>query len=187
MCVKILSMMCIGNNCPKKVRYPSKKLCGTHYYRLRRTGSIEDPAKLSVAEKNLRRRYNSMVQRCHNPNDSAYKYYGERGIKVCDSWRKSVKTFISDIGLPPTSRHSLDRINNDGNYEPGNVRWVLQDVQSHNQRTTNSTGYKGVYKFRDTFRTSIQRGGKRLYVGGFTSAYDAHIAYKKLEKQIYGS
>jgi hypothetical protein len=78
-----------------------------------------------------------MNDRCSNPNNNAWKYYGGRGIKVCDRWRASFEAFFADIGPRPTSKHSIDRINNDGNYEPGNVRWATATVQANNKRQAN--------------------------------------------------
>lgn len=94
-------------------------------------------------------------QRCHNPSNKDYKHYGARGIKVCDEWRESFDAYKDYMGEPPTSKHSVDRINNDGNYEPGNVRWASQQEQLANRRpgklwsrsklyTSNRSGYRGV-------------------------------------------
>ena len=69
-----------------------------------------------------------ITARCYNPKKRIYKYYGGRGIKMCRRWRHSFPNFLSDIisriGLRPSQKYSLDRINNNGNYEPGNVRWA---------------------------------------------------------------
>lgn len=75
-----------------------------------------------------------MKQRCTNPNNAAYCDYGERGIEVCDAWSSSFSAFLNHIGRRPSYRHSLDRINPDGNYEPGNVRWTTSKVQNGNKR-----------------------------------------------------
>jgi len=75
-----------------------------------------------------------MKARCNNPNCRGYKWYGARGIKVCDRWNKSFDAFLEDMGRAPSPDHSLDRTDNDGNYEPGNVRWATRDVQRLNQR-----------------------------------------------------
>jgi hypothetical protein len=75
-----------------------------------------------------------MKSRCHNPNFKHYNYYGGRGISVCDRWRASFECFLADMGDKPTSSHTLDRINNDGNYEPGNVRWATMQEQAKNRR-----------------------------------------------------
>jgi hypothetical protein len=78
--------------------------------------------------------WDNMKQRCLNPNDPRYKYYGARGIKVCDRWLNSFKNFREDMGRKPSQRHSLDRKNNDGNYEPKNCRWATRKVQMNNTR-----------------------------------------------------
>jgi hypothetical protein len=72
--------------------------------------------------------------RCFNPNDKAYKNYGARGITMCAEWRDSFAAFFADVGLRPSGL-SLDRFpNNNGNYEPGNVRWATRSEQNRNQR-----------------------------------------------------
>lgn len=64
-----------------------------------------------------------MIGRCHNPRHEKFSYYGGRGITVCDEWRESFIAFFNHVGPRPSQQHTLERINNDGNYEPGNVRW----------------------------------------------------------------
>lgn len=73
----------------------------------------------------------SMLSRCNNPNTINYYLYGGRGISVCERWRK-FENFLADMGEKPTKSHSLDRINRNGNYEPGNVRWATQLEQRMN-------------------------------------------------------
>ncbi len=80
-------------------------------------------------------RWSAMKQRCYDPSCPNYKRYGARGIKVCDRWLASYSNFIADMGRRPSSRHSLDRINNDGHYEPGNCRWSTKSEQGRNTRT----------------------------------------------------
>lgn len=81
------------------------------------------------------REYNSwrsMMKRCNNPNDKAYNHYGGRGISVCERWRK-FENFYADMGGRPDG-YSLDRINNNGNYEPSNCQWSTQKEQANNRR-----------------------------------------------------
>ncbi len=77
--------------------------------------------------------WHSMRQRCTNPNRDDYKYYGGRGISVCKRW-DSLVAFIEDMGLRPTRKHTLDRINNQGNYNPQNCRWATRNEQQANSR-----------------------------------------------------
>lgn len=74
-----------------------------------------------------------MHARCENAGNASYSDYGGRGIKVCDRWT-SFRAFVSDMGPRPTARHSIDRVDNNGNYEPGNCRWATGSQQQNNTR-----------------------------------------------------
>lgn len=76
----------------------------------------------------------AMIDRCHREKNINFANYGGRGIRVCDEWRKSFQAFFDHVGPKPTAAHSIDRIDVDGNYEPGNVRWVTKAVQAVNTR-----------------------------------------------------
>lgn len=90
-----------------------------------------------------------IVQRCTNPNCKSYKNYGARGIRICDRWLHGENgdtafvCFIADVGERPSAKHSIDRINNDGHYEPGNVRWATKVEQENNKRDNRYVLYRG--------------------------------------------
>lgn len=77
--------------------------------------------------------WQTMKQRCLNPNHDAWYRYGGMGITICSRWRDSFENFLTDMGERPEGR-TLDRIDKDGNYEPGNCRWATPLEQSNNKR-----------------------------------------------------
>lgn len=80
--------------------------------------------------------WKAMKSRCYNPKYRAFSDYGGRGITICDRWRNSFEAFLEDVGHQPSTEHTIDRFpNNQGNYEPGNVRWATPRQQGRNRRT----------------------------------------------------
>lgn len=88
------------------------------------------------------RSWSSARQRCTNPNDNNYAHYGARNITVCERWN-SFEVFLNDMGEPPTLNHTIERIDVNGNYEPGNCKWATPKEQARNRTNTNLIEYNG--------------------------------------------
>lgn len=113
--------------------------------------------------------WSTMKQRCLNPKSNGYARYGGRGINICDRWRDSFEAFYEDMGPRPSNRHSIDRIDNDGGYEPSNCRWSEIEQQVRNRRSTRWVQFRGatmcladvaelVGMNAGTLRARLQRG-----------------------------
>lgn len=87
--------------------------------------------------------WTKIKSRCYNKCNNRYYTHGARGIIVCESWLNSFENFFNDMGERPSSNHSIDRINNNGNYEPGNCRWATDKEQSNNRRSNVLITYSG--------------------------------------------
>lgn len=101
------------------------------------------------------RAWSGMITRCTCQKYSLYHRYGGRGIRVCELWSRDFYEFLADMGLRPSPQHSLDRINNDGNYEPGNCRWATRVEQRNNQgdrRIRFATAWGETKSFREWSR-----------------------------------
>lgn len=111
--------------------------------------------------------WNGIIKRCTNPKEVAYVNYGGRGITICEKWRNSFEAFYEDVGPRPTEKHSIDRINNDGNYEPSNVRWATKGQQVRNRRISIRMRHDKevlLSDFCDTYNVDIKRF-TNLYLG----------------------
>lgn len=97
----------------------------------------------------------AMKDRCHNPRCRMYPYYGARGVQVCERWRLSFTDFLSDIGPRPDPKLTLERIDNNRGYEPGNVRWASRADQVRNRRNNVFLEYGGKIKVITDWATEI--------------------------------
>lgn len=131
----------------------------------------------------------NMKRRCCDENIRQYKDYGGRGISVCNRWLKSFNNFIEDMGEKPSSYHSIDRINNDGNYEPGNCRWATKEQQAINKRvfSNSATGVTGVSWRKSSSRwvANISANKTQTTLGYFTEIWDAICARKSAENKYW--
>lgn len=123
----------------------------------------------------------NMVNRCNNKNVKRYCDYGGRGITVCEEWREDFKKFY-DWAMASGYRDDLtiDRIDNNGNYEPNNCRWSTRETQARNTRKiikANKTGYRGVNHKGNKYAASIGLCNKKIYLGSFKTAIEAAQAY----------
>ena len=126
---------------------------------------------LDIETKRLLYVYRWAKSRCTNKNVAQYKDYGGRGIKFLF---KSFEEFLEELGPRPAG-YSLDRINNDGNYEPGNLRWITTTIQNINQRVqkNNKTGFVGIWFSGNRFHSNLRYEKKTYSFGSFKKIEDA--------------
>lgn len=122
----------ISNGQPMRRTERPWKSCGCERYK---RGDLHHMYAHGMKGTRVYRIWNAMKNRCHNPNQPHYVRYGGKGVSVCDKWRNSFVAFFEDMGEPPSDKHSLDRIEAAGNYEPGNCRWATASQQRHNRRS----------------------------------------------------
>lgn len=133
------------------------------------------------------RAWQNIKKRCYYDKDVQYEGYGMRGITVCDRWLNSFENFYADMGDRPSPKHSIDRIDTSGNYEPDNCKWSTASEQIINQRMRkdNSSGCKGVSKDKKSGKwyayISPGENEKRIGLGYFTELEDAIEARKQAE------
>lgn len=115
--------------------------------------------------------WGDMLRRCRKENHPDYKDYGGRGITVCERWLNFAK-FIADMGARPSDSHSLDRKNNDGNYEPSNYRWATELQQNNNTRSNRYITFNGrtltIAEWSAEFNINQQTLFARISVYGWT-------------------
>lgn len=130
--------------------------------------------------------WSGIKSRCANPDEVAYVNYGGRGIIYCERW-KHFKNFCEDMGIRPSKHHTIERIDNDGDYSPENCKWATRSEQCLNRRQfkNNTTGYTGVVEINGRFAVRFNLDGVRYSHGGsFECVEDASIAYDELRSLV---
>lgn len=132
--------------------------------------------------------WEQIIQRCTNKNHVAFKYYGGRGIKICEEWLV-FENFYKDMG-EPKEKEQIDRIDCELGYFKNNCRWTTISINSHNVRSHKNSlsKYKGVTKGanKNKWLSQICKDGKRFYLGTFETEELAAEAYNKKAIELYG-
>lgn len=135
------------------------------------------------------RTWQSMINRCTKPNVKAFNHYGGRGITVCERWREFTN-FFEDMGRNPSPKHSIERIDVNGNYEPSNCKWATHIDQARNKRISkrNNSGSQGVCwnSPKNKWQVYISVSYKNIYIGRFDILEDAVKARKEAEFKYWG-
>lgn len=113
--------------------------------------------------------WRGMWDRCLNSNIPNYRYYGGRGISVCPAWRSFVQ-FVFDVGERPSTAHSIERIDNNGNYEPSNVRWATDKEQANNRRNSRYVTLNGE-------RVTVSQFAERCGLSRYTVATRMNLGW----------
>lgn len=134
--------------------------------------------------------YNSwraMKERCYNPKSKSFENYGGRGIGMCSEWRESFQNFYNDMGAKPSSAHSIDRKDINGDYNPDNCKWSTRTEQSRNRRVqcNNETGERGVGINHGKYRVRIGINGEMVDVGRFDTIEESINARNDAEKSMW--
>lgn len=130
--------------------------------------------------------WKSIKNRCYRTGNPQYKNYGERGITMCCLWKNSFSEFFAHVGNRPAQNMSIDRIDPDGNYEPGNVRWADRQTQARNKGDRNSvTGIRGVRILNNRYYAYIHVERRQISLGGHDDFFSACCCRKSAELKVW--
>ena len=131
---KKIRRICKVEGC--SLKHDAKGYCNKHYKRFKNHGNplFTENHRHGKTKTSVYRTWCGMKRRCLSTDDKDYKNYGKRGITICDRWENSFIAFYQDMGDKPFPKAQIDRINNDGNYEPSNCRWVTSKENCNNRR-----------------------------------------------------
>lgn len=121
----------------------------------------------------------AIKQRCTNKKHPRFKDYGKRGITICDVWANSYKSFLEDMGRAPSIKHTIDRINNDGNYEPGNCRWATYLEQNLNKSSNRTIIFNGKPTLLIELCKSLNLNYRAVYHRIYTHGWPVEKAFSK--------
>lgn len=125
----------------------NKTKIGNDYWKYRKPRKKKEKTQKDKDRERLRRIWKNMKQRCYNPNFPDYCRYGARGIRICNEWINNFQAFYEwALSHGYTSNLTIDRVNNNGNYEPNNCQWITSSDQNYNKRTNKYLIYNGISK-----------------------------------------
>lgn len=180
-----MSSLCGFGGCDSTSR--SMGYCTSHYDQYHRYGTARDTTRLKDGQTKhpLYKTWQSLKLRCYNPTDPHYKWYGAKGVDVCERWtgKYGFYNFLEDMGERPRG-YSLDRIDSNGNYEPSNCRWASAHTQNTN-RTGYNTEYPGITKRENgNYRARLLSRGKSVFDKTFKDIKEAKNAIETAREEL---